>query len=252
MRRDDDDLGVDTGDEARIRRIMAELDGQDHERHDPPASVWDGIEESLGSERARRPPTRVQPSPMVVEYRIDANDVLTDVGSGWAEFARGNDADELADPAADRTLWSFMDREEIRELWQLVVERVRRLQRGAHVPFRCDAPHARRWFEMAVTPETDGGVHFRSVLAFEEPRSPVVLLDPRVDRAVDVEPVQLCSWCGRGHHDEGWVDVEELVSAGRLLEQASPPPISFGICGPCRDEMAADVLVPAHTADPAP
>ena len=77
---------------------------------------------------------------MVVEYWIDANDVVTDVGQSWAHFAYDNDAPELAVPAPDRTLWTYFDNDETRELWQLLVERVRASQKGAHVPLRCDAP----------------------------------------------------------------------------------------------------------------
>lgn len=244
MRQDEDDVGIDAVDMDRIRRIMSELEEPDLELLDPPDGIWEGIEASLASERARRPPERATPSLMAVEYRIDAGDLLIEVGEGWAEFARDNDASELAAPAPDRTLWSYMDRAEIRELWRLVVERVRTLQKEARVPFRCDAPHARRWFEMTISPGPDGSVHFRSVLVFEELRAPVALLDSHSERDTDAPPVALCSWCGRGQHDERWHEVEELVQVARLLEQVSMPPISYGICAACREDMAAELLVP--------
>ncbi len=80
------------------------------------------------------------PASMVVEYWNDAKDVVTDVGQSWVHFAHENDAPELAVPAPDRTLWTYFENDETRELWQLFVERVRALQKGAHVPLRCDAP----------------------------------------------------------------------------------------------------------------
>ena len=250
MQQDEDDLGIGAADAGRIRHIMSELGESDFELLDPPAGIWEGIEASTASQRARRPPSRGTPSPTAVEYRIDARDVLTDVGAGWVEFARDNDAPELAAPARDRTIWSYVDRAEIRELWQLLVQRVRTLQAEARVPFRCDAPHARRWFEMTVAPEPDGAVQFRSVLLFEESRPPVALLDPHSERDADAQPVPLCSWCGRGQHGVRWLDIEELVRAGRLLEAASVPPISYGICEACREEMAADLLVPDRAGEP--
>lgn len=249
MRQDDDDLGIEAADIDRIRRIMTELDQSDFELLDPPAGIWEGIEATISSELARRPPSRITPSSMVVEYRIDAGDVVVAVGGGWAEFARDNDASELVVPAPDRTLWSYFDRAEIRELWQLLVERVRTVQQAARIPFRCDAPHARRWFEMTVAPEADGGVRFRSVLAFEESRQPVALLEFGAQRDESARPVPLCSWCGRGQHGDRWLDVEELLRSGRLLERASLPPISYGICGACRDEMSADLLVPGEVGE---
>lgn len=250
MQRDAEDLGIDAADEDHIRRIMSELDGSDLELLDPPAEIWEGIEASAASMRARQPPPGTTPAPFVVEYRIDGRDVLTGVGGGWADFARQNQAPELAVPASDRTLWSYIDRPEIAELWQLLVHRVRDMQRTARVPFRCDAPDARRWFEMTVVPEPDGGVRFRSALVFEEPRPAVALLDPDAARDADAQPIPICSWCGRGQHGTHWFDIEELLQVGRLLELASLPPISYGICAACRQEMAGELLVPARVGEP--
>ncbi len=103
---------------------------------------------------------------------------------------------------------------------------------------------------MTIAPEPDGSVHFRSVLVFEESRPPVALLDLHSERDADAQPVPLCSWCGRGQHGARWLDIEELVQVGRLLEPASMPPISYGICAACRDEMAAELLVPDRASEP--
>lgn len=245
MPRDEDESAVDDSGTARVRRVMAQLDDADLELLEPPASVWSGIEDAVGSEAARRPPVAEPPAshPMVVEYRIDDSDDVVEVGGGWAEFARANDATELAGAPLGRTLWSFIDDAGIRELWQLVVQRVRDRRQEARVPLRCDGPRARRWFEMTVTPEADDGVRFRSVLVFEESRPPVALLDRGAQRAPDAPPVALCSWCGRGRLGGQWLDVEELVRVGRLLERAAVPPITHGICAGCRDMMRADLLV---------
>lgn len=253
MQRDTDDAGIDAAGPDRVRRILSQVEEADFERVDPPVDVWAGIEASITSDPGpmspREPLYRVIPASVVVDYRIDADDVVSDVGKNWADFARDNDAPELAVPAPARTLWTYFDSDEIRELWQLLVERVRALQKGAHVPLRCDAPHARRWFDMTITPEPNGRVHFRSVLAFEEARPRVSLLDLRSERDDALRPVALCSWCGRGQHGFVWLDIEELVQTARLLERVSMPPISHGICGSCRDEMSAELLVPSGVGE---
>lgn len=237
---DAQDNGIDA-DTDRISRVLTRLEPADFERFDPPLDLWDRIEASISS--PKQAPRRDMASGTVIEYRIDANDVVTEVGQNWADFARDNDAPELALPAGDRTLWTYFGRDEIRELWQILVERVRTSQTAAQIPFRCDAADTRRWFEMTVTPEPDAAVHFRSVLVFEESRPPVALLDPHSARDEAAEAVALCSWCGRGQHGSLWLDIEELVRAARLLERVSMPPISYGICAACRDEMSADLLV---------
>ena len=244
MHPDADDVGLDDLEIRRIQRVLSELEPADHELLEPPAAVWAGIEASMVS--PKEPPARHEPAGVVVEYRIDGNDTVIEVGRGWDDFARDNDAPGLVGSCPDGTLWTHFDSDETRELWQLLVQRVRSQQVGTRVPLRCDAPHARRWFEMTVTPEADGRVHFRSVLVFEELRSQVELLDPRSERDAGASPVAVCSWCGRGQHDSGWLDIEELMRVGRLLEQTSMPPIAHGICGACRDDMSAELLVPAR------
>ncbi|MBT5579631.1 MAG: hypothetical protein HOJ56_04905 [Acidimicrobiaceae bacterium] len=248
-----DDSAIGGSGTDNIRRIPRQVEEADFERVDPPTDLWERIEASITSDSAlslREPLSREVPASMVVEYWIDASDVVADVGQSWASFAMDNDAHELAVPASDRTLWTYFNHDEIRELWQLLVERVRALQKKAHVSLRCDAHHARRWYDMTITPESDGRVHFRSVLAFDETRPPVSLLDINSVRDDGLRPVPLCSWCGRGEHGSLWLDIEELVQAARLLEQASLPPISYGICGSCRDEMSADLLVPGVVGEP--
>ena len=96
---------------------------------------------------------------------------------------------------------------------------------------------------MTITPESNGRVHFRSVLAFDEARPSVSLLETNSKRDESLRPVPVCSWCGRGQHGSLWLDIEELVQAARPLEGASMPPICHGICASCRDEMSAQLLV---------
>lgn len=247
MEGDEDEFVAEALTTDRIRAILSDLEEADFERLDPPTDVWEGIEASITPSPdplRRKPPSHRSSTSTVVEYVIDANDVVIGVGRGWADFARANDAHELVVPPSDRALWTYFASDETRELWQLLVERVRALQQGAEVPLRCDAPDARRWFEMSITPESDGQVRFRCVLIFEESRPSVSLLDSNSERDTALQPVALCSWCGRAQHGSRWLHVEALVQAARLLEHSSMPPISYGICSSCRDEMSAELLVP--------
>ncbi len=252
-------MSVDGEDAATdpIHSSLSQLEESDFERFDPPADVWERIEASIAGDPVtspKEPPSRMIPASTIVEYWIDANDNVADVGQSWADFARDNDAPELVVPASDRALWTYFESDEIRDLWRLLVERVRALQTGVEVPLRCDAPDARRWFDMTITPERNGGVHFRCVLVFEETRPTVSLLDIQSERDNGVRPVPLCSWCARGQHGPRWLEVEALVRVTRLLERAVMPPISHGICTSCRDQMSAELLVPGavgeSTVDP--
>jgi len=260
--RDEEDAGVDAAVTDRIVWALSRVEESDFERVDPPADLWERIEASITTDPAmspRQPLSREFPASTVVEYSIDANDIVTDVGRDWADFARDNDAPELVVPAPDRSLWTYFESpvgplgsDGIRDLWWLLIERVRLLRRGAEVPFRCDAPHARRWFDLTITPEANGRVHFRSVLVFEQARAPVALLDLHSERDHGLPPVLVCGWCGQGRHGSLWIDIEELVVAARLLERESMPPISHGICASCREAMAAELLVPGRPGESTP
>lgn len=249
MERNRDAADIDRGAVDRIGRVLSEIEASDFDLLDPPADLWDAIVASIALDEAERdtapkePPRRETTGGTVVEYCIDGNDVLVDVGQDWSDFARDNGAPGLAASAPDRTLWTYFDQDEVRELWQLLVDRVRSTRKQVRVPLRCDAPDTRRWFEMTVTPEAHGWVRFRCDLIFEESREPVALLDGGSKRDHGAEAIAVCSWCGRGRSGSTWLDIEELVHVERLLEQPSLPPISNGICDPCRNDMAAELLV---------
>ena len=238
-----DGVGEDEGAEARIDAILRSIDPTDVDGLEPPDEIWAGIEATLADERRsapRRSPTRDAEPRLTIEYRIDADDVVL-AGDGWAEAARADAVPELAIPAPGRTLWSHMAEGETRDLWQLLTARVRERRTSVTIPFRCDGPSARRWFEMTVSPEADGSIAFRSDLVFAESRDTIALLELDIDRDPTVLPVLLCAWCGRGEVDGAWVELEELVRARRLLEVHAVPSIDTGVCGDCRDEMRAEL-----------
>lgn len=172
-------------------------------------------------------------SGVTVEYTVDADDRLTEIGGSWAEFARDNDAPELAVPELGRSLWSYVEGDEVQDLWRRLLARVRADQCETRVPFRCDGPGVRRWFEMTISPTQDDGVQFRSVLVVESPRPDIVLLDRWVDRLADSAPLVVCSWCGRGHDGVNWRELDDVVRDRRLLEKSSVPRLDHGICPTC-------------------
>lgn len=238
MRRESDDAEHDMSQVARVERVLGRIEPADAEREHPPADLWGRIAASLAGD----PAIDSSGAGTVVEYWIDAEDEVMVVGADWSTFARDNQAAELAGTTPDRTLWSYFDSDEVRDLWRLLVERVRAKQSTAQVPLRCDAARVRRWFEMTVTPLPDGAVHFRCTLVFEEPRPAVDLLDTFGRRDPDAPAVPVCSWCGDAHDGDGWRPVEDVVRALRLLEQELLPPIRHGVCPRCRDQMSANLV----------
>lgn len=244
---EDDDSDSEAVNIGRLTGLVSGLDDADRERVDPPGDLWDRIATAV---RAEPIPEHV-PARTVLEYWIDADDVVTAVDDDWAGWARENDAPELVAPAPERTLWSYFDGDEVRELWRILVGRARATGSEARVPLRCDGPDTRRWFEMTITPEPADRVRFRSALVFEEPRPRLSLVGRRTERDRSLPAVALCSWCGRGHDGSRWIPIDQLAHERRLLEQTSMPPVSHGICPRCREAMSAEArrLVPEGTGE---
>lgn len=236
MASNSDDLDLNTPDMQRLLSVMSTIETGDFERFEPPADLWDRISASMASTRTPG---------MVVEYWIDADDIVSNFGDGWTEFAQNNDAPELIGALPDRTLWSYFDGDEVRGLWQALVGRVRAQHAEATVPLRCDAPDVRRWFEMTITPGDNDTVRFRSSLLFEEPRESVAFLDTHAERDTSATAIALCSCCGLVRDGAEWVGIDELLRSRRLLEATVVPPIAHGICGTCREVMSAELLAPA-------
>ncbi|MEO8696213.1 MAG: hypothetical protein ABI658_22040 [Acidimicrobiales bacterium] len=237
-----DDFDIDPAFRDRLARIISQLDATDFERVDPPDALWGRIAAAVTAESAR---AQTQ-SGTVVLYSINADDVVIAVDEGWTAFARDNDAPELVELDPARTLWSYFDNDETRDLWRVLIQQVRAKQAQAHVPLRCDAPHMRRWFEMTITSAPNGAVHFRSLLVFEQPRPSVSLLGRRTERNNETPAIPVCSWCGKAFDGFRWDEIEELARDLRLLEDLVPS-ITYGICPTCRDLMSADLLVSEET-----
>ncbi len=219
--------------DERIAGLVSRLDTSDSERFDPPAGLWERIETAVAADADQRDQPTLEVG-MVLEYRIDADDVVMAVGGSWDDVAVQGDAGDLVAPDYDRTLWSYIGSQEIRDIWQLIVERVRSDGKELRVPLRCDDAGTRRWFEITVTPEAGGTVRFVSVLVFQESRLSVPLLLTDADRDPEAAAVPLCSWCGHGFDGSRWLEIGQLVRESRLLEATTMPPVSYGICPSCR------------------
>lgn len=231
----------DAGSDARLDGLLADLDPRDLERSEPPAALWDRIAAAVAADTRA---AAAGGSGGIVEYAIDADDLVVTLGAGWAEFASANDAHELNGDAARRSLWSQIGDETLRDLWRSAVARVRAQGAPVTVPFRCDGPTARRWFQMTLSPLPDGGVHFRSELTFEMTRPAVPLLGRSTPRDATLGVIAVCSWCAEASDGGTWLAVEELLVRRRLLEEVPAPEVSYGICPACTERHAPAALFP--------
>jgi hypothetical protein len=175
-----------------------------------------------------------------VSYLVDPLDRVAGVNKAWTDFAIMNGAfSVLPNGVIGSNLWSHISSETVREVYRLILRRVRG---GRRVTFsyRCDSPARRRKFEMTVALAEGGNVRFTSKLLSEEEREPVRLLEPgqpRNDRMMVV-----CSWCQRVSEPGGtWLPVEDAVVRDSLMEAATFPRITHGMCDDCLNRYVSEL-----------
>ena len=166
-------------------------------------------------------------------YTINAQDQIVSVNRSWQEFADSNGATNIdGDQELGHSVWHYITGAEVRQLYEMLFDGVRRKRRAVTVPFRCDAPDRRRFMELQVTPgSTDGALVVSCVTLREEERDGAPLFaetDPDPDKLLKV-----CSWCKHIEMDDDWVEVEEATQRLNLFAARRLPRLTHGICPQC-------------------
>jgi hypothetical protein len=172
--------------------------------------------------------------PQTVHYRIDREDRLVELNAGWLTFAADNGGQALQPSAViGQPLWMFVADSTTRQLYEAMVLRLRQGGLPVRFRFRCDAPSRRRLLAMEMTADSVGGVRFCVSSVVEEPRSPVLLLEP--DHAREAGSLlTMCGWCKDVRLPAGeWVESEEAIRALGLFGGAPLPRVTHGMCPPC-------------------
>jgi hypothetical protein len=166
-----------------------------------------------------------------VIYRIDSADRLAYVDGAFHRFADAAGVPDLADQWYGRSVWQCIGDDELRAVFVALVARARG-GRTVRVSTRCDSPSLARSVAMEIAPVGDGGVEFRCRLGRAR------LMSPALPSASDL--LRLCAWCYRADLG-GWRDIEEVVATEHLLERATVPIVTHGICDACLAETAAQL-----------
>ena len=178
-------------------------------------------------------------TPNRYQYTIDSDDKMTSVSTLWLAFARENGAPELTrDFVIGKELWTFVDGEMTKLLYQELVRNVRERDTEIVIPFRCDSPSVRRDMRLEVKQIGQGSIRFDGVLMSAEPRSYLPILDRRVPRISDY--VTICSCCKLALVETvGWLNLEEAVVHLKCLEGDSEPRLQYSLCPECTFKLAS-------------
>ncbi len=174
------------------------------------------------------------------DYRVDADNRITSVNADWLAFARENDAQHLTtDAVVGQQLFRFVTGIETQHLYQLIFDRVRRVQRAVTIPFRCDGPAVRRFMELVVSPGANDQIPFVGRTLREEAREDVSLFDSSVSRTDHY--LKICSWCKRVDVSGNWLEVELAVSQLELFNAEHMPRITHGVCVECMERARREI-----------
>ncbi|NNE07956.1 MAG: hypothetical protein HKN20_05270 [Gemmatimonadetes bacterium] len=175
-----------------------------------------------------------------MQYRLDRDDRIEAVSTDWLDFARANGAPDLtAENVIGRPLWDFVAGADTRHLYELMFRRARNDGVSFVVPFRCDAPTARRFMELVVHPAGRGGIDLEGRLVRGEKRDPARLLDPAVPRTND--SLMICSWCKKVRPEQTWLDAEIAITSMDLFLTPRLPQLTHGICPVCSDRVLKEI-----------
>jgi len=180
--------------------------------------------------------TTAEQSPDVI-YRIDADDLIRGFNSPWADFARANDAAELAEPdhVIGRPLWDFITGTTERTLYHHMLRRVRQFGRPITLPYRCDGPTARRFMQLTITRATNDQLEFRSKYLLTEPRARQPLLSRYATRSSRM--LEACSFCNRIQLNDHWDEAEQIANKLKLFNEPVLPQLTHGVCPDCLPEF---------------
>ncbi|WP_415910927.1 hypothetical protein [Oleiharenicola sp. Vm1] len=133
----------------------------------------------------------------------------------------------------------------LRELYHMIIERVRSSGDSLSFSLRCDTPEFKRLSWVRFRPRSKGAHQFVEVENGTWNEIPhavrVTLLDETVARGPEF--VIICSWCKQVKLGEGrWGEVEDAMRELQLFHRPVMPSLSHGLCPDCARRVRADFL----------
>ncbi len=180
----------------------------------------------------------VAPANTTFRYRLDSDDVIVWVDRWWLAFARENGAKHLDhDSVVGHDIWQFIGDPPTQGLYREIHQFIRETAGPVTVPFRCDSPSLKRYMQVKISAEDEGGLLYESTLLRVEPQQSVRLLES--DRGRSDAFLTMCSCCKRSLLEPaGWLDLRSISLRLRLFDEQRVPEIRYTVCPECK--AAAD------------
>jgi hypothetical protein len=170
-------------------------------------------------------------------HTVDTGNRIVAVNHAWLEFMSSQlSIDVTRDAAIGRPLWDFIHGGPVRQIWEILFERVRAVGAPVFVPMRADMPSVRRVLDVELHPMPERAVRQVFECVWSEQRPAVALLDPHFPRNEEMLP--LCHWCNRIQVRLGaWEEIEDAQLTLRLEASAALPALKPAVCGSCKQSL---------------
>jgi len=166
-----------------------------------------------------------------VVYRIDRSDQIVETGGAWDAFAQANGG---LGTVTGSPLWDFVDGDDVRAIWSLLLRRTRTKGEPITFLYRCDAPGLARVLQMELRPHRDDSVTFTSTIVREDAGRTFA---GRWETATTSgATVTVCGWCARVAVGGAWAPPEQAAELLGLLEDEQPR-LSHGVCDTCARDL---------------
>ncbi|HEY5807465.1 MAG TPA: PAS domain-containing protein [Povalibacter sp.] len=170
-------------------------------------------------------------------HTIDARNRVVAVNAAWLEFMRSLVSSDLTPEAViGRPVWDFVRGVQVRQLWEILFERVRAVGAPVFVPMRADTATLRRVMDVELHPLPEGAIRQVFECVWTESRAAIALLDASYPRN-DVS-LQCCAWCNRIQVRMGaWEEIEDAVLTLRIEATESLPEVKQAVCSGCKQSL---------------
>lgn len=171
------------------------------------------------------------------ELVLDSRNRIASVNGAWAEaMPHGGFHQDCLDACISRPFWDFVQGVPVRQLWEILFDRVRASGAPIFVPMRADTPALRRVWDIELHPMPERGLLLVAHFVWTERRPVVKLLHPETPRNGATLPY--CAWCNRVQIRIGaWEEVEDAHTTLRLDAQERLPEIRRAACDGCKQAL---------------
>lgn len=168
---------------------------------------------------------------------IDAANRIEAVNSAWVDFMRSSGrADLAAESAIGRPIWDFIRSTPVRQLWEVLYDRVRGVGAPLFVPMRADTPALRRVFDLELHPLAERSIRQVFECVWSEARPAIALLDPAYPRHDRI--LWHCAWCSRIQVRIGvWEEVEDAQLTLHIEATETLPTLKESVCTTCKQSL---------------